>query len=71
MVISTYAAPGLPCDTILTMNQFARFGVHLLETLFFSGLLGSLAVVLISSVGDVQDLFLRRHDRADQRDQQA
>ncbi len=45
------------------MDQFVRVGVHILECLFFLGLLGSLAVVLLSSVGDVQDLFLRRGER--------
>ena len=56
-----------PCGTILPMEQLVRFGVHLIGTLFFLGLLGSLAVVLLSSVGDVQDLFLRRNDRPEDR----
>ena len=49
-------------DTITHMGQLASFGVHLLETLFFAGLLGSLAVVLYSSIGDVQDLVFRKDD---------
>ncbi len=44
------------------MGQTASFGVHLLEALFFAGLLGSLAVVLLSSVSDVRDLVFRKDD---------
>jgi hypothetical protein len=41
------------------MQQLAHFGVHLLETLFFFGVLGSLGVVSVSFVGDLRDLFGR------------
>jgi hypothetical protein len=33
------------------------FGMHLLETLFFAGLLGSVVVVLISFLEDGKELF--------------
>ncbi len=39
------------------MEQFARFGVHLLEVCFFLGAAGSVAVVLFSFVSDVKDLL--------------
>ena len=42
------------------MDFFVRLGVHLIELLFFCGLLGSLAVVLLSSAGDVRDLLFRK-----------
>ncbi len=42
------------------MAQLAHLGVRFLETLFFTGLLGSLAVVLYSSIGDVQDLLFHK-----------
>ena len=44
------------------MGPIASLGVHLLETLFFLGLLGSLAVVLLSSVADARDLLFRKDD---------
>ncbi len=51
------------CDTIHYMDQLAHFGVHFLETLFFAGLLGSLAVVLYSSIGDMQDLLFHKDEQ--------
>ncbi len=51
-----------PCVTIRRMGQLASLGIHFLDTLFFLGLLGSLAVVLLSSVGDVRDLLFRKDD---------
>ena len=38
------------------MDQFAHYGVHLLEFCFFLGALGAIAVVLLSFVGDLRDL---------------
>ena len=38
------------------MDQVARLGVHLMELCFFLGALGSVAVVLLSFVADMQDL---------------
>ncbi len=45
------------------MDLLAHFGVHLLEVLFFTGALGSLAVVLLSSVSDVKDLFFSKDEQ--------
>ncbi|WP_158615505.1 hypothetical protein [Acidipila sp. EB88] len=39
------------------MDLLAHFCVHLLETLFFLGLAGSLAVVSITAVADIRELF--------------
>jgi hypothetical protein len=39
------------------MDLLARFGVHLLETLFFVGLIGSASVVLISLYEDLHEVF--------------
>ena len=44
------------------MDQFARAGVHFLETLFFAGLVGSLVVVLLSIAGDLRDLLFRKDE---------
>ena len=45
------------------MDLFGRVGVHCLEVLFFTGLFGSLAVVVLSSVGDVRDLLFRKDEQ--------
>ncbi len=45
------------------MAQLAHLGVRFLEILFFTGLLGSLAVVLYSSIGDVQDLLFHKDEQ--------
>ncbi len=45
------------------MDQLARFGVHLLETLFFTGLAGAVSVVVLSFVEDLHELF-QSDDRA-------
>lgn len=60
--MSLEADKNSPCATIRRMGQLAYLGVHLLEALFFLGLLGSLAVVLLSSVGDMRDLLFRKDD---------
>ncbi len=39
------------------MMYLARIGIHLLELLFFTGVLGSSIVVVISFVEDLHDLF--------------
>ncbi len=39
------------------MEAFVHAGVHLMEFLFFFGLLGSLFVVLLSAVDDAHELF--------------
>ncbi len=45
------------------MDLFSHVGVHLLEVSFFCGLFGSLAVVLLSSAGDVRDLLFRKDEQ--------
>jgi hypothetical protein len=37
--------------------QFALFGMHVLEAMFFAGLVGSSIVVIISFVEDGKELF--------------
>ncbi len=39
------------------METLAIFGVHVLEVMFAVGLVGSVIVVLVTSVEDVQELF--------------
>ena len=39
------------------MDLLASFGVHLLETLFFVGLVGALGVVVLSFAEDLHELF--------------
>lgn len=38
------------------MDQLVRLGVHLLEVLFFTGIVGSLGVVIVSVLGDIREL---------------
>ena len=45
------------------MDQLVRLGVHLLELFFFTGIIGSFFVVLLSAAGDVRD-FLQKDESA-------
>jgi uncharacterized membrane protein YraQ (UPF0718 family) len=44
-------------DTIRVAMAFAVFGMRLLEIVFFTGVAGSVIVVVISFVEDFQELF--------------
>ena len=39
------------------MDQVAQVGAHIFEVLFFCGLVGSVAVVLVSVIEDIRDAF--------------
>jgi hypothetical protein len=55
--ILTYDAPACsPYDRIIVVETLAHFTVHLLETIFFLGLVGSAVVVAISFVEDLHEL---------------
>ncbi len=52
-----------PMEPMNQTDWIVRLGIHLLESLFFTGLLGSLFVVLLSAAEDVRG-FLRKDESA-------
>lgn len=59
--LDIYSARGLALgSTIIAMSLLVQIGTHVLDTMFFVGLIGSLGVVLISFVEDLQVLLGRK-----------
>lgn len=50
---------------------FALLGMHILEVLFFIGIIGSAVVVLITSVEDAQDLLASDEPQSSEKTQKA
>ena len=44
------------------MDQLAHLGAHVFEVLFFCGIMGSVAVVLVSVIEDIRDGLAKKKD---------